>query len=442
LALLKHSIGINNKDGYKVSQFGKGISKNSMLKNYPLYKKFIARIEQYPKYADFYFMQSVDTSNATLTMDSIEYTNFSGYNYLNTSGDPFVLEEVINAIKQYGTSVSASRIVSGEKAIHRQLEETISSMLNVDDCVVFTAGHATNIAAITTLFGKKDLIIHDALIHNSGLLGAQYSGATCYPFAHNDTKDLARILKKHRGDYKRTLICTEGLFSMDGDIPDIPTMIEIKKKYDASLMVDEAHSFGVLGKTGRGIQEHFDLDPCDVDIWMGTLSKALASCGGYIAGSKELIKFLKFNADGFLYSAGITPANTAAALASLKLLQQEPERVTQLHHNAHYMRKLLTNACVNIGENHNTPIIPIIVGDSEKAVEFCWLLKNKEILVYPLIFPSVAKNKARLRLFINCSHQQEQLAKSAEAIIEIWNNLGCVNEKSGIETCQNTVAVS
>lgn len=425
-----------------MSQLGKGISKNSMLKNFPLYKKFIARIQQYPKYADFYFMQSVDTSNATLTMDSKEYINFSGYNYLNTSGDPAVIEAVIKAIRQYGTSVSASRIVSGEKVIHHELEEAIAAMLNVDDSVVFTAGHATNIAAITTLFGKKDLIVHDALTHNSALLGAQYSGATCYPFAHNDVDDLARILKKYRGEYKRALICTEGLFSMDGDIPDIPKIIELKKQYDASLMIDEAHSFGVLGKTGRGIQEHFGIDPNDVDIWMGTLSKALASCGGYIAGSKELVEFLKFNADGFLYSAGITPANTAAALASLKLLQQEPERVTQLHDNASYMRTALQNANVDIGENHNTPIIPIMVGDSDKAVEFCSLLKEKGILVYPLIFPSVAKNKARLRLFINCSHQKEQLYYSAKAIIEIWNYLGCTHEKPDIEMRKDTAAVS
>lgn len=413
-----------------------------MLKNFPLYKKFIARKQQYPKYADFYFMNSVDISNATLTMDSKEYINFSGYNYLNTSGDPAVTKDVIDAINKYGTSVSASRIVSGEKTIHRELEQMIASMLNVDDSVVFTAGHATNIAAITTLFGKKDLIVHDALIHNSALLGAQYSDATCYPFAHNDVDDLARILQKHCGEYKRILICTEGLFSMDGDIPDIPKIIEIKKQYKASLMIDEAHSFGVLGKTGCGVQEHFDLNPYDIDIWMGTLSKALASCGGYIAGSKELIEFLKFNADGFLYSAGITPANTAAALASLKLLQREPERVTQLHDNARYMRTLLRNAGVNIGENHNTPIIPIIVGDSDKAVEFCWLLKDKNILVYPLIFPSVAKNKARLRLFINCSHQKKQLEHSAKAIIDIWDHLGCADEKPDFDMRENSIAIS
>lgn len=425
-----------------MSQFGKGVAKNSMLKNFPLYKKFVARKQQYPRYADFYFMQSVDTSNATLTMDSKEYINFSGYNYLNTSGDPAVIKEVIAAINTYGTSVSASRVVSGEKVIHRQLEKAIANMLNVDDSVVFTAGHATNIAAITTLVGKKDLIVHDAFIHNSAFLGAQYSGATCYPFAHNDVSDLANILQKHRSTYKRVLICTEGLFSMDGDIPDIPKMIEIKKQYDAYLMVDEAHSFGVLGKTGRGVQEHFDLNPNDVDIWMGTLSKALASCGGYIAGSHELIEFLKFNADGFLYSAGITPANTAAALASLKLLQDEPQRVTQLHDNARYMRTLLQNAGVDIGEDHNTPIIPIMVGDSDKAVKFCWLLKDKNILVYPLIFPSVAKNKARLRLFINCSHQKNQLDHAAQEIIALWDYLGCSNEKLDLDMREDARAVS
>ena len=418
------------------------MSRNILLKNFPLYEKFLSRKQRAPKAVDFYFMRSFDISNATLTMDFGECINFSGYNYINTSGDPQVVKEVNEAIDQYGTSVSASRIVSGEKLIHRELEEMIATLLNAEDSLVFTAGHATNVAVLTTLFSKKDLIVHDSLIHNSALLGAQYSGAMCRSFAHNDYDDLEKVLAQYRGKYRRALICSEGLFSMDGDIPDIPRLIEIRKRFDAGLMIDEAHSFGVLGKTGRGVREYFDIDPNDVDIWMGTLSKALASCGGYIAGSKELIEFLKFNADGFLYSAGITPANAAAALASLRVLQREPERVEKLNSNARFMTELLQVGGVDIGENQSTPIIPVMVGDTDKAIEFCWLLKEKNILVYPLFFPAVAKNKARLRLFINSDHSIEQLRYTAETIIELWNNLGCADEESASTACDESIAAS
>ncbi len=399
-----------------------------IFENFPLYNKFITRKKQNAHLASLYFQPSTDVSNATLTLPDGEYINFSGYNYINTSGDPRVNQAVIDAVNTYGTSVSASRIVSGEKLLHQQLEKKIAELIQVEDSIVFTGGHATNVSAIATLFGKRDLIVHDAFIHNSGFLGARYSGAKCVSFAHNDTDDLERVLEKYSQEHKRILISTEGLFSMDGDIPDIPQFIKIKKRYNAILMVDEAHSFGVLGKNGFGVREHFNFDPKEVDIWMGTLSKALASCGGYIAGSQKLVDFLKFNADGFVYSAGISPANAAAALAALNILEREPLRVARLHENCNFIRSRLQQGGVDIGDNYNTPIIPVMTRDFQKTVAFCEELLKRKILIFPLVFPSVPKNKARLRLFINSMHSKQQLALTADTIIEIWNQLECQYE--------------
>ena len=259
-------------------------------------------------------------AGATTVMGGETFTNFSSYNYLGLAGHAEVNAAAKAAIDRYGTSASASRLVSGERPIHRELERAIAAAHDVDDSIVFVSGHATNVSTIGHMFGRKDLIVHDALIHNSALIGSELSGARRMPFAHNDWQALDRLLSQCRLQYERVLIVIEGLYSMDGDVPEVPRFVEIKRRHRAFLMVDEAHSLGVLGCGGRGIQEHFSLAGNDVDIWMGTLSKALASCGGYIAGERALVEHLKCAAPGFVYSVGMPPPAAAAALAALKLL--------------------------------------------------------------------------------------------------------------------------
>jgi 7-keto-8-aminopelargonate synthetase-like enzyme len=195
------------------------------------------------------------------------------------------------AIENYGTSVSASRIASGERPLHRELERELADLIGAEDCIAYVGGHATNVTTIGHLFGRNDLIAHDSLIHNSVLQGCMLSGASQLPFSHNDWQSLDRILHEYRNRFRRVLVVIEGIYSMDGDIPDLPEFIEVKKRHKTFIMVDEAHSIGVLGDSGRGIGEHFDVDPNDVDLWMGTLSKSLASCGGYIAGRKAVIEY-------------------------------------------------------------------------------------------------------------------------------------------------------
>ena len=269
-------------------------------------------------------------AGGTTRIGGREYINFSSYNYLGLSGHPEVSQAAKAAIDRYGTTASASRPVSGDRPVHRELERALADAYGAEDAVVFVSGHATNVTTIGYLFGPRDLIVHDELVHNSALQGIQLSGARRLPFAHNDWAALDRLLAEQRHQFERVLIIVEGIYSMDGDFPELPRFVEIKQRHRAFLMVDEAHSFGVMGASGLGIREHFGLGGGDVDIWMGTLSKALAGCGGYIAGETALVEHLKFLAPGFLYSVGMSPPVAAASLAALQCLRREPQRTATL----------------------------------------------------------------------------------------------------------------
>ena len=296
-----------------------------------------------------------------------DYLNFANYNYLGLCGHPAVDAAAKEAIDRYGTTVSASRPVSGERPIHRELEQALANVYGVEDCVAFVSGHATNVTAIGYLFGPRDLIVHDALIHNSALMGIQLSGAHRRSFPHNDMDALDALLAVERRDHERVLIVVEGLYSMDGDYPELPALVEIKRRHRAFLMVDEAHSFGVMGPSGLGIREHFGLDGKDVDIWMGTLSKALASCGGYIAGETALVEHLKFAAPGFLYSVGMAPPSAAAALAALQLLLQEPQRVLRLRDRSRQFLQAASAASIDTGLSAGLAVVPAVTGSSIRA---------------------------------------------------------------------------
>ena len=346
-----------------------------------------------------------------------ELITFSRYNYLGMSGDPAISQAAKAAIDRYGTSVSASRLVSGERPLHREIEEEIAGLIGTEDSIVFVSGHATNVSTIGHLFGKSDLIVHDALIHNSVLQGCQLSQATHLSFPHNNWHALDRILRESRSLFRRALVVIEGVYSMDGDIPEIPEFIKIKKRHGAFLMVDEAHSIGILGKTGRGIVEHFGINPADVELWMGTLSKSFASCGGYIAGSRALIEYLKYTAPGFVYSVGMSPPNVAAALAAIRLLKKEPERVQRLHELSRLFLLLARERGLNTGTvNSDSPVIPVIVGASLRALLLSQALRRRGIDVLPMVYPAVPYDSARLRFFVNCTHTPEQIRFTLDVV--------------------------
>ncbi|NEP00101.1 MAG: aminotransferase class I/II-fold pyridoxal phosphate-dependent enzyme [Symploca sp. SIO2E9] len=365
-----------------------------------------------------YFKAHQGINNDKTLIDGQNLINFSSYNYIGMSGDPNVTKAVQEATECYGSSVSASRLVSGEIPLHQELEREIAGLLGVEDSIVYVGGHSTNVTTIGHLFKAEDLIIHDSLIHDSAYQGAVLSGATCLVFPHNNWQALDRILQDERHKYKRVVIVLEGAYSMDGDIPDLSKFIEVKKRHYALLMVDEAHSIGTIGKTGKGIGEYFEINRTDVDLWMGTLSKSFASCGGYIAGCQELIKYLKYTAPGFVYSVGISPPNTASALASIRLLKAEPERVTRLHQTAKLFLELARQEDLNTGESKDTPIIPIIVGKSLPCVRLSQALVNRGINVMPMVYPAAPENAARLRFFLNCTHTEEQIRFTVKTVAE------------------------
>jgi 8-amino-7-oxononanoate synthase len=365
------------------------------------------------------FFRSHDGIAGSLTqIDGRPYVNFSSYNYLGLNGDPRVSEAARQAIERYGTSVSASRLVSGERPPHQALERALAECYGVEACISFVSGHATNVSTIGGLFGPRDLIVHDALIHNSALLGAQLSGARRLAFPHNDWAALDTLLARERHSFQRALIVLEGLYSMDGDVPDLPRFVEIKLRHRAFLMVDEAHSFGVLGRTGLGIREHFALDGGAVDIWMGTLSKALAGCGGYIAGEQALIDNLKFVSPGFVFSVGMSPPLAAASLAALECMRAEPRRVAALQANGREFLRLANDAGLDTGTGQGFAIIPVITGSSVKAGRLAQALFERGINVQPILHPAVPENNARLRFFLCSEHSAEQIRGTVRAIAE------------------------
>ena len=345
-----------------------------------------------------------------------EYVNFSSYNYLGLSGHADVSAAAKDAIDRYGTSVSASRAVSGERPLHRELERAIAGVYGVDDAVVFVSGHATNVTAIGYLFGPRDLIVHDELIHNSTLQGIQLAGARRLPFPHNDWAALDALLSQQRRQFERVLIVVEGIYSMDGDFPEMPRFIHIKRRHKAFLMVDEAHSFGVMGATGLGIREHFSLGGGEVDIWMGTLSKTLAGCGGYIAGSTTLIEHLKFLAPGFLYSVGMAPPLAAASLAALELLRRDPARVATLQARGGLFLRLAREAGINTGTSAGLSVIPAIVGSSIRTARLSAALFERGINVQPILYPAVPEKLSRLRFFMSCEHGEADVRTAVGAV--------------------------
>jgi 8-amino-7-oxononanoate synthase len=365
-----------------------------------------------------FFQVNEGIARGTTTIDGKSFVNFANYNYLGLGGEPAVSKAAQAAIDTYGTSVSASRIASGERPIQRELERGLADMLDTEDCVVFVSGHATNVTAIGHLFGPKDLILHDELAHNSAIQGALLSGAKRLSFPHNDHQALDRLLAEHRPHHERALIFLEGVYSMDGDMPDLPHFVELKNKHKTYLMVDEAHSTGVLGERGFGIREHFGMAGAAVDLWMGTLSKTLASCGGYIAGSKVLIEYLKYTAPGFLYSVGISPANAAASLAALSTMKAEPERVTTLRARADQFLALAREKGLDTGLSGGTAVVPVIIGGSLKSVALSNALFARGINVQPVLYPAVEEDAARLRFFITSAHTEEQIRQTVEAVDE------------------------
>jgi 8-amino-7-oxononanoate synthase len=398
----------------------------------PEYQNLKEYLDQGQEIGNPFFTVHDGIANDTTSIEGQSVVNYSSYNYLGLSGDRDVSEASKAAIDRYGTSVSASRVVSGERSIHQELEGAIATFLGTEDCIVYIGGHTTNVSTIGHLFGKNDLIVCDALSHNSIQIGCTLSGATTISFAHNDVRSLEQILQTRRHEFEKVLIAVEGVYSTDGDLAPLPEIVELKKRYKTFLLVDEAHSIGAVGRLGRGVGEHFGVARNDVDLWMGTLSKSFASCGGYIGASKVMVEYLKYTSPGFVYSVGMTPSNAASALVALQKLQAEPERVTRLQARTLLFLSLAKEQGFDTGPSHDSPVVPIIIGDPYKAVQLSHAMLQRGINAQPMIYPSVPYDAARLRFFLSCDHTETQIRQTiiilAEEIAKMNGGTGNKNE--------------
>lgn len=365
------------------------------------------------------FLCHETAAKATTRIEGKEYLNFSTYDYLDINGHPEVTAAVVRAAERFGTSAGASRLVGGERPPHRELERALADLYEVEDCITYVSGHATNVSTLGFLFGPRDLILHDGLAHNSLVQGARLSGATRISYPHNDADALEAILREKRGEHRRAIIVTEGLFSMDGNIPDLPRLVELKKCHDCMLLVDEAHSLGILGATGRGVREHFGICPTDVDMWMSTLSKSMCGCGGFICGTHELVEYLKNGSPGFVFSVGMPPVIAAACKTALDIMLREPERVRRVQHISQYFLQYAKSKGLDTGAAQGYANVPVMVGDSMLAGIVANLILDRGVYAMPITFPAVKEGMARLRFFLSAAHTEEHVRQALDIVAAV-----------------------
>ncbi|MCF6338457.1 MAG: aminotransferase class I/II-fold pyridoxal phosphate-dependent enzyme [Gammaproteobacteria bacterium] len=370
-----------------------------------------------------YFMPRSGSLSNKVTSREKEFICYSGYNYLGLANDARVISAAKHSLDQYGTHAGAARMVGGEMAIHTELESTLCDAFGFESCVTTVGGYMTNVATIGYLMGKRDLIIMDEYMHNSGVMGAVMADSRRIVFPHNDFDALATLLNENRGNYEKAMIIVEGAYSMDGDLADLPRLVELKKKHNCWLMVDEAHSLGVVGKSGRGLCEHWGVDTRQIDIIMGTLSKSFASCGGFLGGSEEMIRLLRFFAPGvLLYSTGLPPASAAAANRAINVMLEESWRVENLQNNVREFSRLAKERRFDIGRSGDSAVVPVMLGDSMLAVHLMSDLQQIGIIAHAVMYPVVPENEARLRFFITSEHTQEDFIYTLDSLKRILAN--------------------
>ncbi|BAW04763.1 aminotransferase class I/II-fold pyridoxal phosphate-dependent enzyme [Nocardia seriolae] len=361
-----------------------------------------------------------DSANDTVirALDT-ELVNFSAYNYLGLSSHPQVVRAAQEALDRYGASASASRIVSGEIPLYAELEQRLAGIYEVGDAMVTTSGYLTNAGVIGFLLREGDVAFCDSLIHGSVVSGTQWAGCRRINFRHNDPESLRSVLKMSRSGFDRALVVLEGHYSMDGTVGRVAELAAVAREFDCAVMVDEAHSFGVFGPTGHGIREHYGMAGAEVDIWMGTLSKALGSVGGFIAADADLIGAMKATAPGVAMLTGApAPSGIAAALAGLEVLEAEPDRVARLWHNARLFDAALRERELNLGDSQGTPILPVIVPGEIQAGFVSSTLLQRGVYAGAISAPAVPVGKERLRFFITSEHTERQLLSTADLLAE------------------------
>lgn len=369
--------------------------------------------------ADWY--RSVQTiqglPGAIVRLEGQPVINFASNDYLGLAGDERAIAAAVAAAKEFGTGSTGSRLLSGHRELHRQLEEAIASLKQTEDALVFSSGYLANLGAIASVVGKRDLILSDRYNHSSLKNGAILSGATVIEYAHSNVEDLENLLHQHRQQYRRCLIITDSVFSMDGDLCPLPALLDLAEKFSCMVLVDEAHATGVLGANGAGCVEHFNCTGLPL-IQIGTLSKALASLGGYVAGSSTLIDFLRNRAPSWIYTTALTPADTAAALAAINIVKQEPQRRTQLWHNVNYLKHLFGEHLPHLKLlPSESPIICFQVDNPQTALKIAYQLKASGIFAPAIRPPTVPTS--RIRISVMAIHEPAHIDKLVQALADI-----------------------
>ena len=358
---------------------------------------------------------------ARVLVNGREMSMFASYSYLGLVGHPRINKAAKDAVDRYGTGTHGVRTLAGSLDLHTELEETIAEFKNADDAVTFSSGYVTNLTVVSTLLGRGDFVISDKLNHASIVDGCLMSGAKFLRFRHNDMADLEDRLKSVPSG-SAMLVIADSVFSMDGDVIEFPKVVELSQKYGAWLMIDEAHSVGVLGKTGRGIEEHFGMEGT-IDIKMGTLSKTIPSVGGYVAGKKELIKYLRHTSRAYIFSAALPPAQAAAANEAFKVILDEPWRVEKLNSNAdQFIRGLKHRGFDTLYTS--TAIVPVLCGDDDIAFAMTRIAQHQDVFVLPVVSPAVPPGLARLRATVTAAHEPEEIEHAMDVIESAGREVG------------------
>jgi glycine C-acetyltransferase len=360
-----------------------------------------------------------DIQGPVCTYDGKKVINLASNNYLGLCNHPRLEEAAIRAVRDHGVGSGAVRTIAGTMRIHMELEEKIARFKNVEACVVFQSGFTANAGTVSSILGKEDFILSDELNHASIIDGARLSKAKIKVFRHKDVAHCEELLKEVENEPGKKLIITDGVFSMDGDIGPVGELAALAEKYGAIMMVDDAHASGVLGRNGRGSVDHFNAHG-KVDVQVGTLSKAIGALGGYVCGSRDLIDFLYHRARPFLFSTSHPPSVAATCIAAFDILEDEPERIERLWSNTRYFKQQLESAGFDIGGRSTpaseTPIIPIILGEGRKTMEFSRELFAQGLMATGIAFPTVPEGKARIRTIMTSEHTREQLNQALEIL--------------------------
>lgn len=378
------------------------------------------------EFSDPFFAQ-IDRLRAEFEAQGKHFVSFANYDYLGLANHPRIREEAKREIDGLGIGALASRLVGGERTTHKPFEAEIAEFLGMESALTLVSGYLSNVTTIAWLMsGKRDAIFIDELAHNSIVAGADGASAQVEKFRHNDLDHLDHLLARHREEYRNVLVVVEGVYSMDGDTADLPRLLAIKEKYKVWLLVDEAHSLGVLGDTGRGLAEHQGVDPARIDLIVGTMSKTLASCGGYVCGKKQVIDWFRYTLPGFVYSVGLSPVILAAARTALRLMQEETWRIAKLADNAELFRTVAHEAGFSTGPAIGRGVVPILFSSDVETMWASQHLLENGYYVPPVVRIGVPKDGPRLRFFFSANHSEAEI----RGVIQMLRDMPPVTEEA------------